>query len=176
MILKTRLRALSSLGALILLLLGLITFWPSPSRGEYTLVVNSHERRGVWEGWGCSLAWWGNGIGGSAYESLYEDLFFTRKSVPFLGQALPGLGLNIVRYNVGGGGRNDHFNGAVENIPPAFSWYKDIDGYWITGTARCQPRPAGIGRTIQTSAASCKPPRSAGWIMSIFSRLHRCGG
>ena len=131
MIHKARLRTLASLGALTLLLLGLVTLWPSPSRGEYTLVVNSHERRGVWEGWGCSLAWWGNGVGGSAHESLYEDLFFTQKSVPFLGQALPGLGLNIVRYNVGGGGRNDHFNGAVENIPPAFSWYKHIDGYWI---------------------------------------------
>ncbi len=139
MILKARLRALSSLGSLTLLLLGLITFWPSPSRGDYTLVVNSRERRGVWEGWGCSLAWWGNGVGGSAYESLYADLFFTQKSVPVLGQALPGLGLNIVRYNVGGGGNNDHFNGAVENIPPAFSWYKHIDGYWINWNS---PLPA----------------------------------
>ena len=83
MIHKARLHALSSV-SLILFLLGLVTLWPSPSRGEYTLVVNSHERRGVWEGWGCSLAWWGNGIGGSAHESLYEDLFFTRKSVSFL--------------------------------------------------------------------------------------------
>lgn len=131
MMLKARIRALISLCTLTLLLLSLVTLWPSPSRGDYTLVVNSRETRGIWEGWGCSLAWWGNGVGGSAYESLYADLLFTQKSVPVLGQILPGLGLNIVRYNVGGGGNNDHFNGAVENIPAAFSWYKHIDGYWI---------------------------------------------
>src|SRR5690349_3906572 len=71
----------------------------------YRVTINKNEDRGTWEGWGCSLAWWGNGVGGSDYERLYADLLFTQGTVSVLGQELPGLGMNIVRYNVGGGGQ-----------------------------------------------------------------------
>src|ERR1700739_1292789 len=55
---------------------------------------------GTWEGWGSSLAWWGRAVGGTANADYYADLLYTTKSV----DGYPGLGLNIVRYNGGGGG------------------------------------------------------------------------
>jgi len=53
-----------------------------------------------WEGWGTSLCWWANRIGYN--ETLTQksaDLFFDKDK---------GLGLNIMRYNVGGGDDPTH--------------------------------------------------------------------
>jgi galactan endo-1,6-beta-galactosidase len=96
----------------------------------YTVSVDTGGARGAWEGWGASLAWWGKAVGGSDLESLYADLVFTEKNVSFLGQTLPGLGLNIVRYNVGGGGRAGDVADLAPNVPADLPWYKDIEGYW----------------------------------------------
>lgn len=113
-----------------LLLLISTTFAPSV-HADYTLTPNKADSRGVWEGWGCSICWWGNGVGNSAYQNLYADLFFTQKTVPFLGKPLPGLGMNIVRYNVGGSGMGDNIGGTTENLPANYPWYRDINGYWV---------------------------------------------
>src|SRR5579863_7512664 len=43
------------------------------------------------EGWGTSLGWWANVVGGYTNRDAYADLAFN------------GLKLNIVRYNIGGG-------------------------------------------------------------------------
>ena len=100
-------------------------------RADYTLTVNKDEVRGTWEGWGCSLSWWGNGVGGSAYQDMYADLLFTLEPVAFNGLSLPGLGLNIARYNIGGGGLPaDDIGGAIDRRPSTMPWHKDIDGYW----------------------------------------------
>src|SRR5579872_322812 len=114
----------------LLLLLSALTACTT-ARADYTLTIDKHENRGTWQGWGCSLCWWANAVGGSTYQDLYADLFFTQKTIPFMGVDLPGLGLNIVRYNVGGGGRSDNTGGATENIPPKFPWFKHIEGYWV---------------------------------------------
>ena len=50
---------------------------------------------GRWEGWGTSLCWWANRIG-------YNETL-TAKSAALFFDAKQGLGLNIMRYNVGGG-------------------------------------------------------------------------
>lgn len=97
----------------------------------YTLKVDKTEKRGIWEGWGCSFAWWAHAVGGKKYQDLYGDLFFTQKTVPFLDKQLPGLGMNIIRYNVGGGGRRETYENAVEKVPDILPWHRDIDGYWI---------------------------------------------
>lgn len=101
------------------------------ARADYTVMVDPSDDRGTWEGWGGSLAWWGNGIGSSSYQDTYADLLFTLKPVRFFGVTLPGLGLNIARYNIGGGGRpSDNIGGTVDKRPSSMPWYKDIDGYW----------------------------------------------
>ena len=70
---------------------------------------------GVFEGWGTSLCWWANRVGFS--EKLTKDsarLFFSKKD---------GLGLNIMRYNIGGGDdpTHDHIKRTDSEMP---GWWK----------------------------------------------------
>jgi len=82
---------------------------------EVAISVNRAEmRQKVFDGWGCSLCWWANIFGGN---TMLADIFFSTKRVPttipsrlypLSGASplysLPGLGMNIIRYNIGGGG------------------------------------------------------------------------
>jgi galactan endo-1,6-beta-galactosidase len=77
---------------------------------------------GTWQGWGSSLSWWGRAIGGTQNGDFYADLIYTTKEI----DGLSGLGLNIVRYNVGGGGINQ----PQENKGPRLQWQMDIHGFW----------------------------------------------
>ena len=90
-----------------------------------TTVASIHPSRdlGRWEGWGCSLAWWARAVGGTGNADDYSDLIYTTRSVG----RYPGLGLNIVRYNLGGGGVNQ----PQENKGPKLQWQMDIRGYWV---------------------------------------------
>lgn len=55
---------------------------------------------GIFEGWGTSLCWWANRVGYSdKLAQKTADLFF---------DAEKGLGLNIMRYNIGGGDDPEH--------------------------------------------------------------------
>ncbi len=55
---------------------------------------------GYWEGWGTSLCWWANRIGyNPTLTKQSAELFFDSKK---------GLGLNIMRYNIGGGDDPTH--------------------------------------------------------------------
>ena len=93
-------------------------------RGPATVTVKIDPTNdlGPWEGWGSSLAWWARAIGGTANADYYADLIYTMKST----DGYPGLGFNIVRYNVGGGGINQ----TQENKGPKLQWQMDIHGYW----------------------------------------------
>ncbi|KAI9327886.1 glycoside hydrolase superfamily [Obelidium mucronatum] len=97
-----------------------------------------------WHGFGTSLAWWGCEAGGSSLESKYADLFFTNKTttVTINGKrvSLPGLHLNIVRYNIGGTGRQgdfpgvtEYYNGGVSPTAAGLEWSKLVEGYWVNG-------------------------------------------
>ena len=55
---------------------------------------------GVFEGWGTSLCWWANRIG---YSDVLSDLAAEAFCNPETG-----LGLNILRYNIGGGDDPEH--------------------------------------------------------------------
>jgi galactan endo-1,6-beta-galactosidase len=82
---------------------------------------------GTWEGWGTSLAWWGKAFGD---RDDLADVFFTRNWVEVEGQMLPGLGLNIVRYNAGANSAKPAGGTSIvnsPNIPPA----TQVDGYWL---------------------------------------------
>ncbi|MEU9381545.1 beta-1,6-galactanase [Streptomyces sp. NPDC048279] len=96
------------------------------ARADATIAVSPSTSYGTWEGWGTSLAWWANVFGA---RDDFADIFFTTKSTTYNGTALPGLGLNIARYNLGGCSWNS-VNGesmaASANIPA----FKQIEGYW----------------------------------------------
>jgi O-glycosyl hydrolase len=84
-------------GASFLLALALSVF-TMPARADTTasVTVNPDVHGQVLEGWGTSLCWWANIVGGysPAARRDYLDKIFDVKR---------GLGLNIVRYNIGGG-------------------------------------------------------------------------
>jgi galactan endo-1,6-beta-galactosidase len=98
-----------------------------------TVAANPHETRvASFDGWGTSLCWWANQYGGVVGElgaTMLADLFFGTGNVqagapgkpPFvpLRTILPGLGMNIVRYNIGGGGGGATIDAnTVERISP----------------------------------------------------------
>ena len=57
------------------------------------------RNQGVFEGWGSSLCWWANRVG-------YSDVLAQKAAELFYGK--DGLGLNIMRYNIGGGDDPTH--------------------------------------------------------------------
>ncbi len=71
----------------------------SAARADYTVTVNPGTAYGTWEGWGCSLCWWANVFGTRAD---LANLVFTTNYTVLNGENLPGLGMNIARYNAGG--------------------------------------------------------------------------
>ena len=76
---------------------------PIASAANRSVTINIGTRRQTMEGWGTSLGWWGNMVGGWTQPGQYDvnksrrdeliDMFFSDE----------GLGLNILRYNIGGG-------------------------------------------------------------------------
>jgi O-glycosyl hydrolase len=90
------------------------------------------------EGWGTSLAWWANVIGGwsEATRNAIADLVFN---------PLGGLGLNVVRYNIGGGDnpKHDHMRpgAAVPGYQPApdvWDWNADANQRWMLLAAQAR--------------------------------------
>lgn len=88
------------------------------SSGADKIVIDpanvSHVNEGVFQGWGTSLCWFGNRIGGSEKA--------TQEAAELLYNAETGLGLNIIRYNIGGGDdpSHTHIQRSDSNMP----------GYW----------------------------------------------
>jgi len=82
------------------------------------------------EGWGTSLCWWGNVVGGYSNRETYADLAFSQ------------LKLNIVRYNIGGGDNpTNHFLSFRANMPGfeptngAWNWSADANQRWMLQAA-----------------------------------------
>ncbi|WP_261718499.1 glycoside hydrolase [Streptomyces sp. FZ201] len=96
------------------------------AHADATIAVDPGTTYGTWEGWGTSLAWWGNVFG---TRDDFADLFFTTRSVTYNGTPLPGLGLNIARYNLGACGWNS-VNGERMVASPNIPAFKQIEGYW----------------------------------------------
>ena len=126
----TLLPRLRPLAAALGILLGCATL---PAHADYTVRLDPSDRRGTWEGFGAGLSWWAHAVGGTPYQATYTNLFFGTAPVQFRGSTVPGLGLNLVRYNIGGGGLpSDNPSGFRDQRPPlnVQPWHKDIDGFW----------------------------------------------
>lgn len=103
-------------GAVALLLLTAVT--APKSEAEAVVTVDPTVQYGTWQGWGTSLAWWAKVVGAfpEPARSDYMEKIFSSTN---------GLGLNVVRYNIGGG-ENPHPD------PPRSSFMAfraDIAGY-----------------------------------------------
>lgn len=93
---------------------------------DSTATIDPTSNRGSWKGWGVSLAWWGKIFGN---RDDLADIFFTTKTSTWNGKSVPGLGLNIVRYNAGACSTNT-YNGtsiASNSILPS----RKMDGFWL---------------------------------------------
>jgi galactan endo-1,6-beta-galactosidase len=98
-----------------------------PAAADTTTTIDPRTDWGAWEGWGTSLCWWGKAHGN---RDDLADIFFTRGTVQYQGQALPGLGLNIARYNAGACSTQP-INGESMVRSPNIGDPRQIDGYWL---------------------------------------------
>ncbi|KAH8664428.1 glycoside hydrolase superfamily [Xylariales sp. PMI_506] len=93
---------------------------------DVTTTINAKSNWGTWEGWGTSLAWWAKAFGN---RDDLADLFFTADTTTLNGQSLPGLQLNIVRYNAGASSWNTYDGDTmVESANILAS--RQMEGFW----------------------------------------------
>ena len=78
------------------------------------------------EGWGTSLCWWGNVIGSWGDADWNGNGRPDREEIAELAFSPEYLNLNIVRYNVGGGDKEDTSIKRIEGIVPG--WTEDMTG------------------------------------------------
>jgi galactan endo-1,6-beta-galactosidase len=97
------------------------------SKADYTTTIAPATTWGVWDGWGTSLCWWANVFG--TRDDL-ADILFTLNSTTLNGESLPGLGMNIARYNAGACSWNS-INGATMQVSPNIAAFRQIAGYWL---------------------------------------------
>lgn len=132
---------------------------------DSTAKVNPAVSYGTWEGWGTSLAWWA-GVFGNRDD--FADLFFTTKSVTYNGTSLPGLGLNIARYNLGGCSANS-YDGSSMVASPNIPAFKQIEGYWHDWAAATPTSSSWDWSSDATQRAALVKATQRGAISELFS-------
>ena len=104
----------------------------APARAAgYTVTVDPATTWGTWQGWGCSLAWWAQVFGNQ--QDLANLIFSTSSTTVDLNgqnQTLPGLGLNIARYNLGACS-SAPANGQTMVASPNITSSRQMQGYWL---------------------------------------------
>lgn len=91
-----------------------------------TIAIDFHDTLQCFDGWGTSLCWWAERIGGWPEEKL-------NSITALITDPDTGLGLNIFRYNIGGGDHPSHSHmrkgGAIPGYKSgeneAFNWNAD---------------------------------------------------
>lgn len=114
---------------LALIAIAVLCFRTASLHADYTNAINPSVTWGTWEGWGASLCWWANVFGD---RDDLANLIFTTNYTTLNGQTLPGLGMNVARYNAGACSTNSVNGGTMQastNIPP----FKQIQGFWLDG-------------------------------------------
>jgi O-glycosyl hydrolase len=117
-----------------------------------TLVrIDPSQRSLPFEGWGVSLAWWAKVVGSfpDAYRNDYIEKIFDPEK---------GLGLTVVRYNIGGGENPDlhmlPFRADMEGFEPApgqWNWDADAGQRWVLRQAKAH------GATLFEAFANSPP-------------------
>jgi len=97
---------------------------------NYTTIVSPNSTYGTWEGWGTSLCWWAKAFGQN--DDAAEAMFSLNPEAWRLGNdTLPGLGLNIVRYNAGATSTVALANGDKMQVSPNVSPTRLVDTFWL---------------------------------------------
>lgn len=96
---------------------------PEPTK----VLIDPAASQGTWEGWGVSLAWWAAVFGD---DKDLADALFTTKPVRINNTLLPGLGMNIVRYNAGACGWRE-VEGRKMGVSKIILRYRQMEGFWL---------------------------------------------
>ncbi len=143
----------------------------TPAAADTPFRVDPSVNYGVWQGWGTSLAWWANVVGG--FPSAARQDYMAKAFDP-----VRGLGLNVARYNIGGGENPDdlpphksalEYRARVPGFEDAFgrwNWSADANQRWVLRRAIS----LGVNRT---EAFSNSPPY---WITISGSVTGGSGG
>ena len=104
----------------------LISSIPISVSAQNTVTVSPECEFQTFKGWGTSLSWWGNAIGGWQNKTKQDEI------LDLLYDQNTGLGLTVARYNIGGGDDPTHThmrNGAcLEGYQPSPGvWDYDAD-------------------------------------------------
>lgn len=91
------------------------------------VAIDPAARQGTWNGWGVSLAWWAAVFGD---DKDLADALFTTKPVRINNTLLPGLGMNIVRYNAGACGWRE-IDGRSMAVSKIILRYRQMEGFWL---------------------------------------------
>lgn len=126
--------------SLILIVALLLTFSITDKvtvKAATTVTVYPETQFQTIEGWGTSLAWWGNAIG------LWSDSNKKNEIMDLLFDPSSGIGLNVVRYNIGGGENPDHEHmrdkAEIEGYQPSpgvWDWSADASQRWVLQAAK----------------------------------------
>jgi len=134
--------------SILILLVGLATMAPAD---DVPVIVDPAVQYQTFEGWGVSLCWWANVIGG--YPDVYRNDYIEKVFDP-----AKGLGFNIVRYNIGGGENPKFHTLPFRTQVPGFEpqkgiwdWSADANQRWVLQQAMAR------GVTIE-EAFSNSPP------------------
>ena len=131
----TKITLAAALAALLLVPVSTARVEAAPS-----VVVDPSVPSQPWQGWGTSLAWWAHVVGGfpEPIRTEYMDKAF---------DPVKGLGMNVIRYNIGGGENPAHlppnkqflsFRGAVPGFAPkpgVWDWSADANQRYVLKAA-----------------------------------------
>jgi O-glycosyl hydrolase len=120
--------------------------------GTTLVKVDAAVRHQTFEGWGTSLCWWANHVGGwsEAARNAVVDAVVNPTS---------GLGYNVFRYNIGGGENPDHEHMDEHREMPGFSPSAGTFDWDADGNQRAiLLRIAETGTDVILEAFSNSPP------------------
>ncbi len=109
---------------------------PAVVRADYTATINPNSILvNNYQGWGTSLCWWANVVGGYPNRTNFVNMAFSQ------------LKLNIARYNIGGGENpaspvaNQGYRTIMQGFEPTngiWNWNADANQRWVLQQARAR--------------------------------------
>lgn len=114
---------------LLLLFAGILPVPAQPATLPAPIQPDPAAFHTTWEGWGTSLCWFAAAFGD---RDDLADTLFTNRTTRLGTESLPGLGLNIVRYNAGACADRE-VDGQRMQVSPNIPAWKQIEGFWLDG-------------------------------------------